>query len=70
MLYLPLDTPPRAVFSVHTRGSALTISYNISVLLQAIYKPRHVCDLRENRPSNISRKYHFENYIKQPAACS
>ena len=24
MLYLPLDTPPRAVFPVHTRGSALT----------------------------------------------
>ena len=25
VLYLPLDTPPRAVFPVHTRGSALTI---------------------------------------------
>ena len=24
VLYLPLDTPPRAVFPVHTRGSALT----------------------------------------------
>ena len=27
MLYLPLDTPPRAVFPVHTRGSALTHIY-------------------------------------------
>ena len=27
VLYLPLDTPPRAVFSVHTRGSALTHIY-------------------------------------------
>ena len=29
VLYLPLDTPPRAVFSVHTRGSALTHIYII-----------------------------------------
>ena len=27
LLYLPLDTHPRAVFPVHTRGSALTIPY-------------------------------------------
>ena len=29
MLYLPLGTPPRAVFPVHTRGSALTHTYII-----------------------------------------
>ena len=28
VLYLPLDTHPRAVFSVHTRGSALTHIYS------------------------------------------
>ena len=28
MLYLPLDTPPRAVFPVHTRSSALTHIYS------------------------------------------
>ena len=27
VLYLPLDTHPRAVFPVHTRGSALTHIY-------------------------------------------
>ena len=27
VLYLPLDTPPRYVFPVHTRSSALTIQY-------------------------------------------
>ena len=27
VLYLPLDPPPRAVFPVHTRGSALTHIY-------------------------------------------
>ena len=27
VLYLPLDTPPRAIFSVHTRSGALTIPY-------------------------------------------
>ena len=31
VLYLPLDTHPRAVFPVHTRGSALTHIYNMSV---------------------------------------
>ena len=29
VLYLPLDTPPRAVFPVHTRGSALTHIYSM-----------------------------------------
>ena len=29
VLYLPLDTHPRAVFPVHTRSSALTHIYNI-----------------------------------------
>ena len=32
VLYLPLDTHPRAVFPVHTRGSALTIPYIIVFL--------------------------------------
>ena len=32
VLYLPLDTPPRAVFPVHTRGSALTIPYSTFLL--------------------------------------
>ena len=27
MLYLSLDMPPRAVFSVHTRSGALTNTY-------------------------------------------
>ena len=29
VLYLSLDTPPRAVFSVQTRGGALSNKYNV-----------------------------------------
>ena len=28
VLYLPLNTPPHAVFPIHTRGNALTIQKN------------------------------------------
>ena len=33
VLYLPLNTPPRAVFPVHTRGSALTHTCGITLML-------------------------------------
>ena len=36
VLYLPLDTPPRAVFSVQTRGSALTHIYCMLTFKQSL----------------------------------
>ena len=39
VLYLPLDTPPRAVFPIHTRGSALTIQYGM-VMQQSPFTKR------------------------------
>ena len=39
VLYLSLDTPPRAVFSIHTRGSALTNTYNeVTLFMDQIMK--------------------------------
>ena len=37
VLYLPLDTPPRAVFPVHTRGSALTHICRLLTAFQEFY---------------------------------
>ena len=34
VLYLPLDTPPRAVFSIHTRGSTLTHIYSTIISIR------------------------------------